>query len=229
MKNTHFTNSSGLPDEKHYSTMRDIALLTQAIIRDFPEYMPYFAELEFAYNDITQANRNILLGEGGVDGMKTGHTDSGGYGLAATAKQENVRLIGVVNGLDSEKSRAMAAEALLKYGFFGFRYETLYNENDKVKQIDFPLGQPTTLDIGVSQRVSIIVPRTVETHQEEIICNTEALPIKQGQKVCELTVKAGEEVVATVDLVALHDVTKTNVFTRAWRAFMSFIGYLKFW
>ena len=114
MSNTHFMNSTGWPDENHYTTARDIATLSAAIIRDFPEYYPWFSEKEFTFNEIRQHNRNTLLWrDPAVDGLKTGHTESAGYCLASSANREGMRLISVVMGSSSENSRASESQSLL--------------------------------------------------------------------------------------------------------------------
>src|SRR5579863_6048106 len=124
MKGSHFENSDGLPAPNHYTTPRDVATLANALIRDFPEYYPLFSLREFMWNNIRQGNRNTLLGKDpSVDGLKTGHTDSAGYCLAASANRNGMRLISVVMGSPSEKARADASAALINYGY-GF-YETL--------------------------------------------------------------------------------------------------------
>ena len=114
LKNSHFANTSGLPDPDHYSTVSDLAIIAQRIIKDFPEYYHYFSEKVFTVNGITQQNRNTLLGNAiGVDGLKTGHTKLGGYGLVASSNVDNKRMIAVVNGCNTMKDRALSANKLL--------------------------------------------------------------------------------------------------------------------
>jgi D-alanyl-D-alanine carboxypeptidase (penicillin-binding protein 5/6) len=121
MANSHFMNATGMPDPNHYSTARDLAALAIAVIRDYPEYYHYFSELDFTYNKIKQGNRNPLLYRNiGVDGIKTGHTESGGFGLIASSLREGRRLILVVNGLESMQSRADEPAALLEWGYREF-------------------------------------------------------------------------------------------------------------
>lgn len=132
MKNSHFTNSTGLPSEGHYITARDAAILAKAIIVDFPEYFPLFSEKEFTFNEITQHNRNTLLWrDPSVDGFKTGHTESAGYCLVSSAKRNGMRLIAVVMGTESQKARADESQNLLNYGFRFYETNLLFKANEK--------------------------------------------------------------------------------------------------
>ncbi|MDH3639335.1 MAG: D-alanyl-D-alanine carboxypeptidase, partial [Gammaproteobacteria bacterium] len=118
LTNTHFTNAPGLPDPDHYSTARDLSILTAALIQEFPEYYAWYSIKEFTYNEITQQNRNILLWrDASVDGVKTGHTSSAGYCLVGSARRDDTRLIATVIGTTSAKQRAKEVQSLLKYGF----------------------------------------------------------------------------------------------------------------
>ena len=118
MKNSHFTNAPGLPDPEHYSTARDLALLSRTIIAEFPEYYEWYSTPEFTFNGIRQYNRNALLRrDESVDGIKTGHTESAGFCLASSAKRGEMRLIAVVMGSKTEETRAQESQSLLNYGF----------------------------------------------------------------------------------------------------------------
>ncbi|VAX02975.1 D-alanyl-D-alanine carboxypeptidase, partial [hydrothermal vent metagenome] len=118
MTNSHFTNVNGWPDEDHYMSSRDLAILSQKLVTDFPEYYPMFKEKKFTFNNISQTNRNPLLySMPSADGLKTGHTEAAGYGLVASAVEKGRRLILVVNGLKSNRARAREAERLLRHGF----------------------------------------------------------------------------------------------------------------
>lgn len=135
LTNSHFVNPHGMPDPEHYSTARDLATLAEHLVTDFPEYYHFFGELEYTYNNIKQGNRNPLLyrAGSGVDGLKTGHTDAGGYGLTASAIRNGRRLVAVVNGLPSMQARADDPSALLDYGFNEFKAYTLFKPGDTIE------------------------------------------------------------------------------------------------
>src|SRR6185503_6678494 len=133
LKNTHYVDASGLPDPQHFTTARDIATLSRALIRDFPEQYKMFAEREFTFHGIRQYNRNGLLGtDASVDGIKTGHTNSAGYCLAASAKRDGMRLISVVMGTPSIKAREAANAALLGYGYAFYETKKLKGRGETV-------------------------------------------------------------------------------------------------
>ena len=136
MTSSHFVNSSGLPDPEHYTTARDMAVLAQALIRDFPDHYALHAQKEFVYNGITQYNRNKLLWQDEtVDGLKTGHTEAAGYCLVASAQRDGMRLLSVIMGTDSERSRARQSRALLAYGFRFFETHRLYEAAKPIRDI----------------------------------------------------------------------------------------------
>jgi D-alanyl-D-alanine carboxypeptidase (penicillin-binding protein 5/6) len=193
MDNSHFMNTNGLPDPDHYSTARDLATLAERLITDFPEYYHYFGELEFTYNGIKQGNRNPLLYHNlGVDGLKTGHTDAGGYGLTASALRNGRRLVVVVNGLPNMQARADDPTALLEYGFNEFKAYTLFKPGDTVEyattwegaQPTVPLvvDQPATITLSFAERkglkVTVDMPETVKA------------PIAAGQTIGKMIVSA---------------------------------------
>jgi D-alanyl-D-alanine carboxypeptidase (penicillin-binding protein 5/6) len=195
MDNSHFMNTNGLPDPDHYSTARDLATLAERLITDFPEYYHYFGELEFTYNGIKQGNRNPLLYHNlGVDGLKTGHTDAGGYGLTASALRNGRRLVVVVNGLPNMQARADDPTALLEYGFNEFKAYTLFKPGDTVEyattwegaQPTVPLvvDQPATITLSFAERkglkVTVDMPETVKA------------PIAAGQTIGKMIVSAPE-------------------------------------
>ena len=153
MKDTHFVNSTGLPDAKHYSTAYDLALLAIAIIREFPEYHPLYSTREYRYNNITQANRNRLLwSDPTVDGMKTGYTESAGYCLIATAKRSERRLVSVVLGAASESARAAESQKLLNHGFQFYDSVKLYEKNQTVTSVPVWKGSGNSIQDRVSER-----------------------------------------------------------------------------
>jgi D-alanyl-D-alanine carboxypeptidase (penicillin-binding protein 5/6) len=159
MENSHFTDSSGWPHPENYTTPYDFYLLSAALIRDFPEYYHYFSDREFTYNNIRQFNRNRLLDHGGmkVDGLKTGHTQAAGYGIALSAMDPATkrRVILVINGLNSEDERAQEGEHLLLWGLRNFDNKTLYAPGQTV--IRAKTHQATAREVGLTVKTPLIV------------------------------------------------------------------------
>lgn len=219
MKNTNFTNSTGLPDNHHYSTAYDLAILAAAIIRDFPEYYPLYSLKEFTYNDITQPNRNRLLWlDPHVDGLKTGWTKTAGYCLITSAKRDQQRLISVIIGADSAKVRSIESQRLLNYGFQFFDSSLLYKKDQEVTTIQLWKGAQNVLKAGFNQDIHFSLPRgqaekikaTMEYKQPLIA------PINKGQDVGTVKFTVDGQPLATYPLVALENVGSTNMFGRAW-------------
>src|SRR5712691_5857551 len=151
MKNTNFTNSTGLPDPGHYSTASDLALLAAALIRDYPEHYKLYSEREYRYNDITQQNRNRLLWlDPNVDGVKTGHTESAGYCLIASAKSGARRLVSVVVGSPSERLRARESQKLLNFGFQSYDVVRLFQKGQEISKLKVWKGSERELKAGVA-------------------------------------------------------------------------------
>ncbi len=153
MTGSHFTNAPGMPDPEHYMTARDAALLTSAMIREFPQYYRWYAQREFTWNGITQQNRNGLLWrDPTVDGVKTGHTESAGYCLITSAKRDDMRLVTVVLGTDSMKSREDASAALLNYGFNFYETRKLYAARDALTTLPVYKGVASSVGLGLEDR-----------------------------------------------------------------------------
>jgi D-alanyl-D-alanine carboxypeptidase (penicillin-binding protein 5/6) len=220
MKSTHFVNSDGLPAPDHYTTARDMSVLANALISEFPDYYQWYSIREFTWNNITQHNRNgLLLRDPTVDGMKTGHTDSAGYCLVTSAKRDNMRLVSVVMGSDSVKAREDASAALLNYGY------TFY-ETAKVKSAGEVLLKPRVYK-SEQQYVTLAVPRdivlTVPRGQAASLKSTARLlkeplvaPLAANQQVGELTLADGSgNVVARVPLTPGKAVPEAGLWTRA--------------
>ncbi len=161
LKNTHFTNATGLPEENNYSCAHDLAIIALRTIQDFPEYYHYYAQQEFVFNNIKQGNRNGLLYRNmGADGLKTGHANDAGYGLTASVKKGKRRLIGVVNGLSSNKERTNETESLMNYGMMNFTNVDILNKGhviDKVSVID---GKQDSLDLVTLENIFVTLPRS---------------------------------------------------------------------
>lgn len=211
---SHFENSSGLPAPEHYTTARDMAILAAALIRDFPVFYEMFAEKQFEFNGITQYNRNKLLWRDlGVDGLKTGHTESAGYCLVASAKRGNMRLISVILGSDSERSRASESSALLSYGFRFFETHRLYGAGQALTKIRVWKGEVELLGMGLTEDLYVTVPRGQYDKLDakmEIDRNIIA-PVQQGEKRGQLNVSLSGERLVQRPLVALSAVPEGNL------------------
>ena len=218
MENTHFTNSTGLPDENHYSTARDTALLSIAIIRDFPDYYRWYSEKEYSFNNIRQHNRNNLLWrDPAVDGLKTGHTENAGYCLAASAKREGMRLISVVMGSFSEQSRASESQSLLNYGFRFFETVQLYQAGQELTRTRVWKGETEEVALGIAEDLFITIPRG---RYDDLDASLEMqpelkAPLDQGQQIGRISIQLGDQVIATRGLVTLEAVTPAGFFGRA--------------
>jgi len=211
MEHSHFTNSTGLPDPELYVTAADMAKLARALIRDFPEYYKWYSVKEFTYNGITQYNRNKLLWrDTGVDGVKTGHTDAAGYCLIASAKHDDMRLISVVLGTESENSRAKESEQLLNYGFRFYETHALYAAGKPLGTARVWKGVSRDLPLGLSEDLYVTVPRGQYknlTAALEVDMRIIA-PASKGERHGAVKVSLGDKVLATRPLVALQDVAQ---------------------
>lgn len=218
MKNSHFMNSTGLPDPEHYTTARDLATLSHALIRDFPDIYAYFKQPEFTYNNIRQPNRNGLLGKDpSVDGIKTGHTDSAGYCLIASAKRDGMRLISVVLGAKSNSERTRASQALLNYGFNFYETRQLYAANAKVTEAPVWLGASDKLSVGVGgQAVAVTFPRGQFDKLKATLDLPGRLqaPIAKGATVGTAHIELNGNSLAEVPLIALEEVPEGSFFGR---------------
>jgi D-alanyl-D-alanine carboxypeptidase (penicillin-binding protein 5/6) len=217
LTSSHFVNTSGMPDPNHYMSARDIAVLARAIIREFPEHYARYSIPDFKYNNIEQQNRNrLMLTDRSVDGIKTGHTQSAGYCLAASAKRNDTRLIGVVLGAQKERERFQATQALLNYGFSFFESRKLYDADTPIVTARLWKGEESDLPLGLNQGLYVTVPKgqapqvsTVTSVQPTIIA-----PIQKGQPFGEVVVRFGEQDVGKAPLVALKDVPESGWFGR---------------
>ncbi len=229
MENTHFTNATGWPDENHYSTARDVALLSQAIIRDFPQYYPWFSQKEFTFNSIRQHNRNNLLWrDPAVDGLKTGHTEAAGYCLASSAKDEGMRLISVVMGSASEQSRASESQSLLSYGFRFFETVQLYRAGDRLDTAPVWKGESDDVELGIADDLFVTIPRGRYDDLEAGVHLPDTLtaPIAEGQELGRVSITLDEAIVADLPLVALAEVPEAGFFGRTWDSLMLWGGGL---
>ena len=225
MNSSHFVTSNGLPDPEHYSTARDLAILAERMISDFPQYYRYDSEREFTWNKIKQGNRNPLLyRDMGVDGIKTGHTDSGGYGLTASGVRDDRRLVLVVNGLPSMQSRADEGARLLEWGWNQFRLYPLFKAGATVDEATVWLGAedkvPVTVahDLAMTMQPADFDKMTVTARFQEPI----EAPITKGQVLGEIDIAPPDGPVRKVPLVAAQDMPGASIF----RAFGMKLGLL---
>lgn len=227
MTNTHFVNTHGLDTPDHYSSARDLAMLARAIVKT-PDY-PLHKEKEFTYNGIKQQNRNGLLWtDATVDGLKTGHTDGCGYCLVASALRDNTRLISVVLGAPSIKEREAQTQALLSYGFRFFQSINLYAADAILATPRVWKGSSDTVNIIPAREVSLVVARNVAANlKNEVQIDSPLIaPITAGQKVGQIVVKNGDQVVYTVDAVAQTEVPRGGFFSVLWDTLSLFFGGL---
>ncbi len=230
MQNTHFVDASGWPDANHYTTAHDLALLSAALIRDFPQYYHYLSEREFIYNGIRQFNRNLLLGKPGlgVDGIKTGHTEAAGYGIVLSAKNpaNGRRLVLVVNGLPSDSARAAEGERLLNWGFHNFDNLTLFKAGQTVTEATVWMGDARRVPLTVAEPLRLSVPK-VGHDTIKMVAEYNApvkAPIKQGDALGVLRITMATGQVKEVKLVAARDVAKLSFFGRIPRGVSNLFG-----
>jgi len=219
MDNTHFTNPTGLPDPDMYTTARDMALLSSAKIRDFPDTYDLYSKRHYTYNGIRQPNRNQLLWrDKSVDGLKTGHTDDAGYCLAASAERDGMRLVSVVMGAASAEARARESQQLLNYGFRYYETFRLYEGGEKVTDARVWKGAGDRVDLGIQEDLYLTVPNGGREELEPAVSVESVLeaPIERGEVFGDLTVTHEGNTLAERELVALHSVEQGGLFRRLW-------------
>ncbi|MFA5040706.1 MAG: D-alanyl-D-alanine carboxypeptidase family protein [Bdellovibrionales bacterium] len=215
LTNSHFMNATGLPDPQHYSTARDLGTLALALQRDFPDYYHYFSETTFTYNKISQGNRNPLLYRNmNVDGIKTGHTVEGGFGLAASAVRDGRRLVLVLNGMKNMQSRADESAKALDYGYREFGLYTVAKEGDVLANPAVWLGKEKSVQIVAARNIAITLPRTARSGLKATVSFNQPIPapIVKGDAIGTLTVTAPGMEAKTISLVAAADVERLGFF-----------------
>ena len=209
MTGTKFTNSTGWPDPEHYTTPYDLTILSRALIRDFPKHYSWYRIREYTYNNIRQFNRNRLLWlDERVDGIKTGHTESAGYCLVASAQQNDMRLISVVLGTNSENARAAASRKLLNYGFRFYETFLLHHAEEPLQNMRIWKGEQETLPLGLQNDLYITIPRGQRNKVKANMTLQTMLvaPAKKGQAYGNVNIMLGEEELSRQPLVALEDI-----------------------
>lgn len=219
MKDTHFVNSTGMPHPQHYSSAYDLALVSAATVRDFPEYYALYSLRSYQYNNIKQENRNRLLWmDPNVDGMKTGHAESAGFCLVASAKRNKRRLISVLLGATSDSLRSTESQKLLNYGFQYFDTVRLYQKNQMATSLRLWKGTENKLDVGFLDDLYLSVPSGQLAQLKATIESQQPLmaPIASGQKIATMKLTLNGKPFGEFPLVALEAVPLANVFSRGW-------------
>lgn len=217
MKNSNFLNASGWPEEGHETTARDLAVLVRETIRQFPEYYHYYSEKSFTYNGIRQPNRNPALYRNlGVDGLKTGHTQVAGYGLATSALRLGRRLILVLNGLPSKKARATESERLLDWGFREFKIYPLFKSGDKVTDAKVWMGASASIPLVIEKDLRLTLARRARQGMKVKVNYDEPIPapIAKGDRLAVLRAEIPGRPVIQIPLVAGADVERLGLFSR---------------
>jgi len=223
MKNSHFQDSNGLPIDNHYTTARDLAILTQALIKEFPDYYRWFSQKEFTFNNIVQHNRNQLLSrDETVDGVKTGFTDAAGYCLVASALRNNMRLISVVMGASSPNARANENQNLLNYGFRFFEAHKLYQGKTSLAEARIWKGDSKNVPLGLAEDFYVSIPRRHYNDLKAAITIDKKItaPVKEGTKLGTVNVTLKDELVASKDLIALKSIEQGNIIQRLYDSAM---------
>tara|TARA_Y100000766_G_scaffold48928_1_gene39143 strand:- start:737 stop:1876 length:1140 start_codon:yes stop_codon:yes gene_type:complete len=217
MLNSNFLNSTGLPNEGHYSSARDMALLTKDMIKRFPEHYQLYSERSFKFNNIEQPNRNRLLRyDRSVDGVKTGYTKAAGYCLVASAERNGMRLISVVMGAENDDSRVRESQKLLTYGFRNFETSTIYEESEIVKSAPLFYGVEEVISLGVSENVSVTIPRgSYEKLEAQIkVPKIIEAPVRKGDVLGELLLMMDEEAIYKTSVISLENYEQAGFFSR---------------
>ena len=219
MTNTHFTNATGLSNPQHYSTASDLAKVAAALIRDYPEYYPFYSQKEFRYNNITQPNRNRLLWtDPHVDGMKTGHTEAAGWCIVATALRGDRRVLAVVLGASSDAARASEAQKLLNWGFQAFDTVQLYQSGKQVTTLRVWKGASPEVPAGFLADRYLTLPKGTADKLAVTMQAEEPLvaPIARAQRIGTVKIALEGKPVAEFPLIALEEVPLASLFGRAW-------------
>jgi D-alanyl-D-alanine carboxypeptidase (penicillin-binding protein 5/6) len=217
MKHTHFANATGWPNPNHYTTASDLAILTRALIRDFPDHYDLYKIKQFTYNHIPQFNRNRLLWlDDRVDGVKTGHTESAGFCLISSAHKNDMRLISVVIGTKSENARESESRKLINYGFRFYETFKLHAALDPLTQMRVWKGEKEEVPLGLAKSLYITTPRGRRNliKAQMTIDSTIVAPIVKGHEYGHVDVKLGDEVIAEQPLIALEDVPEGGFWRR---------------
>jgi len=225
MKDTNFVNATGLPDSDHYTTAYDVALLSHAMISEYPEEYKTYAQKEYTFNDIKQFNRNRLLWkDSSVDGIKTGHTEAAGYCLAASAVKNDMRLISVVMGTASDKARTVNSQALLNYGFRYYESHKLYSAGDALREQRMWKGENKLIKLGLDKDLYVTIPRGKydQLKASMQVDNMIVAPVEEGDQLGVVKVSLKGEDYLEAPLVALQSNPKGGLWRRIVDFFLQF-------
>lgn len=228
LQQSHFVNATGWPDEGHVMSARDLGILGQVLMRDFPEFMAYFAEGEFEFNGIKQPNRNPLLNSNlGVTGLKTGHTEAAGYGIVLSAIEDGQSLVAVLNGMDSMRERKEEGEKLLRYGFNFYDNVNQANAFDVVGRVSVIDGKPNLVDVILAEDAKVTIPKGKAA---ELIADTvfysEPLvaPLPEGTVVGAYTVRLAGQPLVEVPIITAVEAPRAGFFKRNFDAIKRMVG-----
>ncbi len=223
---THFQNTTGLPDPDHHMSARDVAMLAMDLIRTFPEYYHYFSEKSFTYNGISQDNRNVPVDQGLADGLKTGHTDAGGFGICASSERDGRRVIEVLNGLPSSRVRVEESERLLGWAFANFEDVPLFAKHQAVQSIPVWLGIQTSVDAAVKQAIVLTLPNgwRKRTRIEVDFSSPVTAPVSAGQEIATLVVSGTGFPDLRAPLIAVGAVPRLGLPERAVAVLKNAVG-----
>ncbi len=230
LSNTNYVNSTGMPDPNHYTSAKDLSILTANLIKNYPEHYSLYKEKYFTCETCRwgkrQKSTNILLWQDdSVDGVKTGFTESAGWCLVSSAERGSMRLISVIAGAEDETSRIQATRRLLEYGFKFFVTQKILDANEEYKEVTVWGGQDDTLALGVADNVSITIPRTSfkDLKINYTFKNNIQAPISLGQKIGTVDILSNDQIILSKDLVALKDIQAKGFFGRLWSKFVLWI------
>lgn len=218
MTSSNFTDSTGLPNQDHYTSAKDLAVLGRALVNEFPQYYHWYKQKWFTFNGIRQPNRNRLLWrDTQVDGLKTGHTNDAGFCLVSSAKHDNMRLLAVVLGSPTETARADDSERLINYGFRFFETHQLYKKGTTITELPLYKGQADKITIGLVEDQFITIP---SGQYQRLSISTKVpkyvqAPLEKGDKVGELVIQFDNNIIANQPLYALQSAPQGGFFTRS--------------
>lgn len=217
MNNSHFLNATGLPAEGHLTTVRDLATLSHALIKDFPQYYPIYSMKSFKFNNIEQPNRNLLLyRDPSVDGLKTGHTATAGYNLIASSHRNDRRVISVVIGTDSIEARAAESSKLLNWALQSFDTPKIYDANQAISQVQIYKGSKKAVNVGFLEPAYITVPHGEGKNIKPMLETVQPIlaPVQKGQILGKLKITYNGKTLAEKNVVALESVEEAGFFGR---------------
>ena len=217
MTNTNFVNATGWPNKNHLTTAADLSKLAAAIIREFPQRYKWYKEKEFKYNGIKQYNRNKLLWrDKSVDGFKTGHTESAGYCLVASAKRDDMRLISIVLGTKSEKARENVSQSLLSYGFRFYETNKLYSVGETLNTTRIWMGASENLNLGLNEDLYVTIPRGQYKKLDAVMEVNKSIeaPVTKGQQLGMVSIKLEGKEIVSRPLISLQTIAEGSLWQK---------------